>query len=86
MSVRTGNAFNAIFKHHQEFDHPVTWENAHELYFISIFTKINLLESIIIKSTLENNIHISHGLYYSDKIVEYYTEKYYQDTKVLCKV
>ena len=74
MCVRTGNESSAIFKHHQEFDHPVTWENAHELYFISNFIKRNLLESIIIKSTFENNINMTYGLYYSDKIIEYFAE------------
>ena len=85
MCIRTGNVSSVIFKHHQELYHPVTWENAHELYFISNFTKRNL-ESIIIKSTFENDINISYGLYYYGKIIEHFTEKYYQYTKALCKV
>ena len=76
MYVGTGNEFGAISKYHREFEYHVTWENAHELYFTSNFTKRNLFESIIIKSIFENNINISVGLYHSNKIIEHFTEKF----------
>ena len=47
----------------------------HLNFFISNFYTFNLLESIIIKITFDQNMNLSQGMYHTDKTLEYFIEK-----------
>ena len=80
-NIRTANESSAIFLHYQQFDHPVSWKDSSVIMSVPEFYKRNLLESIIIKTTDNNNINIHPGLYISDGILEFYVKKYYDFMK-----
>ena len=69
-NVRTAQTSSGIFCHHLNFNHCVSWNNSSELLFINDFHIRNLIESIIIKITFENNMNLSLGLYNADPIIQ----------------
>ena len=68
-SIRTGQTSNALFVHLSDSDHPIDWGEAKPLIFCKDFIKINILESCIIKSSYENNLNLSHGLFKIDALI-----------------
>ena len=48
--------------------------DASEILFILSFYTHNILESIIIKITFDENINLNQGIYNTDTILEYFIE------------
>ena len=69
-SVRYGHENSAVFCHLRDNDHPINWQGSKELIFSNDFYSRNILESILIKLTKNENINISSGLFNIDPINE----------------
>ena len=82
-NVETAQGNSAVFFQYRDHGHQVSWKNSSEIFIINNFYTINLIESIIIKLTFNQNMNISFGLYYTDKILDYFINKKLQLKKYI---
>ena len=60
---------------HDEAFFQVSWKSSLEVFIVNSFYTSNLIESILIKLTFNQNMNISFGLYYTDEILDYFINK-----------
>lgn len=65
-SVRTENNSNAMFLHMSHNNHKIDWGGAVSIVENSSVVERNIIESAIIKYTLNDNMNISQGMYNLD--------------------
>ena len=66
-SVRTATTSSAIFKHIENFNHPVNWEKACIIYPCSSVTERLIVESSLIKTC--KTMNLNDGVYKFDNIL-----------------
>ena len=84
-SVRYGHENSAVFCHLRDNDHPINWQGSKELIFSDDFYSRNMLESILIKLTRNDNINISSGLFNIDPINELLICSYFNLSDIVNK-
>ena len=68
--MRYGQESNAIFCHVRDNDHRINWSDSRILMKSSNFQERNIIESIIIKNSFNDNLNLSLGLYNVDPVLE----------------
>ena len=58
-NVRNVQENSSIIYYHHEYNHPVSWENESDIFFLSNFLMWNLLEIIFIKIIYDKNMNLS---------------------------
>ena len=66
---------------HDEAFFQVSWKSSLEVFIVNSFYTSNLIESILIKLTFNQNMNTSFGLYYADKVLYYFINKKLQIKK-----
>ncbi len=68
-SVRTGQESNALFVHVRDSSYCIDWENCKKVIISKSFVERNILESILIKHTCQDNLNISEWLFKVDNYI-----------------
>ena len=82
-AVRIANENNALFVHVRDFNHNINWDSSTEIIFQTDFYKRNILESVLISNSFNNNMNLSFGLYNVDPVIQNFIAKHYNFSKLL---
>ena len=68
-SVRTGQESNALFIHQRDMNHCIDWSHASSIFPCNDIVKRNIIESSMIKHSINDLINVSTGMYKLDNFI-----------------